>query len=79
MQAYWKLSNAAQETGSPFKKQSNHNAQIKSQKHKIKEQACPAMNTSSLDVWTESNDLQLYSGVRNEAGHTEKEKNPEVS
>lgn len=27
----------------------------------------------------ESNDLQLYSGVRNEAGHTEKEKNPEVS
>lgn len=37
------------------------------------------MNTSSLDVWTESNDLQLYSGVRNEAGHTEKEKNPEVS
>jgi len=46
------------------------------------------MNTSSLDVWTESNDLQLYSGVRNEAGqkyftknplHVEKEKNPEVS
>lgn len=37
---------------------------------------------------TESNDLQLYSGVRNEAGqkyftknplHVEKEKNPEVS